>query len=718
MTFKDQPIQQKLIRLILITCSVALILMSGAYILFEYFSFREAEKNKVATLALVIASNSSGALAFNSPDDANEILNALRADSYVTAACIYDSNGKLFAKYPNNLADKLLPPRPGSNGYTLHGGFIEGFEAVHQQGLQLGTLYLKSSMEGLNKRIRFNITVALVLICLALLAGYFLTAIFQKTISDPIISLEKTARSISQKRNYSIRATKWGNDELGSLTDAFNHMLSQIETQNTLILEANQESSKLAAIVESSGDAIIGSTNNQVINSWNKSAAQMLGYSDTEMIGQPVSVIFASKHNAEAVFQRMEREEHIQAIETQFIDKNGKVLDISLTVSPLRDSDGRIVGSSQIARDITEHKKKEQQIIQNEEHLRLATQSAELGTFDMDLVAGTMIWDPRCRELFGIYHDKPVTYEGDFLKGLHDDDRQRITHIIENAFNKKLSNGNYDVEYRTVGETDKKLRWVKAKGKVFFDPNDVPVRFIGSVLDISRQKQDEQRKNDFIAIISHELKTPLTTIKSYIQILLGKAKKDSDSFVINALTRADSQTNKMSSMLKDFLNLARLEAGELKLDKENINLSSLLGELVSEAELLNSTHPIQSEFCEGLTISADKDKLGQVIINLISNAGKYSPIGSTITVGCEKEGKLIKIYVKDEGVGISLKDQKKLFNRFYRVKDEKMKTVSGFGIGLFIVSEILKYHGSQIEVQSDVGVGSTFYFYFEEVTAV
>jgi hypothetical protein len=715
MTFRDQPIQQKLIRLILVTCSVALVLMSGAYILFEYYSTREAEKNKVATLALVIASNSSGALAFNSPEDATETLNALGADSYVTAACLYDNNGKLFAKYPKNLAPKLLPALPGTKGYSFNGGFIEGFETVHQQGLKLGTLYLKSSLEGLNKQIRFNIAVALFLIGLTLVAGYFLTIIFQKTISDPIISLERTAKSISENQNYSIRAIKSGNDELGSLTDAFNHMLSQIETQNTLILKANQESSKLAAIVESSGDAIIGSTINKVINSWNKSAAHMLGYSDTEMIGQPVSVIFASKEDASVVFQRMETEQHILPFETQFINKDGKILDISLTVSPLRDSDGKVIGSSQIARDITEHKKKEQQIIQNEEHLRLATQSAELGTFDLDLLAGTMMWDPRCRELFGIYHDNPVTYEGDFLTGLHDDDRPRITQTIENAFNKNLSNGNYDVEYRTIGETDKKLRWVKAKGKVFFGQNDVPVRFIGSVLDITRQKHDEQRKNDFIAIISHELKTPLTTIKSYLQILLRNAKKDSDSFIINALTRAESQANKMSSMLKDFLNLARLEAGEFKLDKEIINLNSLLSELVSEAELLSSSHPIKSDFCEDPKILADKDKIGQIIINLISNAGKYSPVGSTITVGCERHENRIRIFVKDEGVGISLKDQKKLFNRFYRVKDEKTKTVSGFGIGLFIVSEILKYHGSQIEVQSEVGVGSTFYFHFDEV---
>jgi hypothetical protein len=561
--------------------------MASAYIVFEYFSYRKAESNKVSTLALVIASNSSAALAFQSDDDANEILNALKADKYITAACLFDVNGNIFAKYPNSIKNSLLPSKPGIGGYSIKGSFIEGFEPVHQEKLHLGTLYIKSSLGGLYNQIKFNILIAMLLIAITLVVGFFLTKTIQKTISDPIISLEKAARNISAGGDYTIRATKSGNDELGSLTDAFNHMLSQIETQN-------------------------------------------------------------------------------------------------------------------------------QQIVKNEEHLRLATQSAELGTFDMDLNAGTMMWDRRCRELFGIYHNEKVTYEKEFIKGLHNDDREIILEKIDQAFDKQKSGGLYDVEYRTIGETDKRLRWVKAKGKVFFDDEDKPVRFIGSVLDITKQKQDEIRKNDFIAIISHELKTPLTTIKSYVQILLAKAKKQSDDFATNALTRAEVQANKMSSMIKDFLELAKIEEGKLRLEKDIVIVSELLEEVVSEAKLFGSTHQIDLNYCEGFKINADRDKIIQVLINLISNAIKYSQIGTAVKVGCSLEDNgRVKIFVKDNGVGISLLNQKKLFTRFYRVENEKVKTVSGFGIGLYIVSEILKYHGSQIKVDSTEGEGSTFYFLME-----
>lgn len=228
--------------------------------------------------------------------------------------------------------------------------------------------------------------------------------------------------------------------------------------------------------------------------------------------------------------------------------------------------------------------------------------------------------------------------------------------------------------------------------------------------DITEKKQEELRKNDFIAMVSHELKTPLTSMKSYVQVLLAKAKNDGDPFTINALTRADVQAQKMTTMIKDFLNLARLEDGKVFLNKELFKLHPLIEEIASDAQFLSSTHRVQLKDCEGITLNADRDKLGQVLMNLLSNAIKYSPKGGTIAIGCEKQHGKVKIYVQDEGVGINPEDKKRLFERFYRSKNEKIKTVSGFGIGLYLVSEILRYHNSKIEVISQEDTGSTFYF--------
>ncbi|MXV16492.1 PAS domain S-box protein [Hufsiella ginkgonis] len=232
--------------------------------------------------------------------------------------------------------------------------------------------------------------------------------------------------------------------------------------------------------------------------------------------------------------------------------------------------------------------------------------------------------------------------------------------------------------------------------------------------DISEKKLEEVRKNDFIAMVSHELKTPLTSMNSYVQILLSKARKQDDSFAVNALTRAGVQAKKMTTMIADFLSLARLEEGKIHLSKQSFALCELLDEIVTDARYLTTKHRIHYDDHPDLLVNADRDKIGQVLINLLSNAIKYSPKGGDINIRCERLDGKVKISVIDEGVGVSEADQQRLFDRFYRVKNEKMRTVSGFGIGLYLVSEILNYHNSSISVISKEDVGSTFFFYLDE----
>lgn len=231
--------------------------------------------------------------------------------------------------------------------------------------------------------------------------------------------------------------------------------------------------------------------------------------------------------------------------------------------------------------------------------------------------------------------------------------------------------------------------------------------------DVTVFVEEEARKNDFMAMVNHELKTPLTSMKSYLQVLLGIAKKEGNAFQINALTRAEIQARKMSVMIHDFLDLARLQDGKIALNKTTFELQHLIEEIAGDAPFLTSHHHIDVTGFENIRIEADRDKIGQVLNNLLTNAIKYSPKGGTVTFGCEKHDGKVRIFVKDEGIGISPEDQKRLFERFYRSRDEKINKISGFGIGLYLVSEILRYHDSRIEVQSVAGVGSTFYFFMD-----
>ncbi|WP_256003792.1 PAS domain-containing sensor histidine kinase [Pedobacter deserti] len=344
------------------------------------------------------------------------------------------------------------------------------------------------------------------------------------------------------------------------------------------------------------------------------------------------------------------------------------------------------------------------------EQVHLSKLAAQLGTFDMDLVRGHMEWDARCRELFGIAHNAEVTYEKDFLSGLHPDDRVRITTIIDKLFRMEISDGIYDVEYRTIGAEDNRLRWVRAKGKVYFDGVGQPMRFIGSVLDITDQKHEEQLRNDFIAIASHELKTPLTSLQGYIQYLYRKARKSEDHSNLPVLSQAEKQVIKMSKMINGFLNLSRLESGKLHLNLSEVPVMNLIEEVVADVTLAEPDINILIARETRATAVADPDKIAHVILNLLTNAVKYAEKEKPVTISCDADDEQVTVSVRDEGIGINPSDQERIFDRFHRAGNPETNFVSGFGIGLYLSREIVMLHGGNIWVDSQPGAGSTFSF--------
>jgi len=240
----NAPIQQKLMKVILLTSGVVLLLTCSTFFVYEYITFRQSSVQQLSTLGEIIAANSTAALAFDDQNAAVEILSALKAEPHIVAACLYDSIGNVFSYYPANLNKSTFPIVGEDNGYRFEGAYFGGFLPVIQSNNRLGTLYLKSDTGAMYARFRLYGIVALLVIALSFLVAYLLSKNLQGSISTPILMLAETAKAISTRHDYSVRAVKQDEDELGQLTDAFNHMLMRIQEQN---IELNESNNKILA---------------------------------------------------------------------------------------------------------------------------------------------------------------------------------------------------------------------------------------------------------------------------------------------------------------------------------------------------------------------------------------------------------------------------------------------------------------------------------------
>jgi len=348
----------------------------------------------------------------------------------------------------------------------------------------------------------------------------------------------------------------------------------------------------------------------------------------------------------------------------------------------------------------------QQKIEESETALRLAIEAANFGTWFIHSETREFITDARLKELFGYYPDEALSIE-QALAQITEEYRGYVANKLENAI---YRNGDYDVTYPVIGLHDNQLRWLRAVGNLKADPSGAFSAFTGMVMDITEQKQDEMRKNDFIGMVSHELKTPLTSLTAIVQVANQKLKSNEDSFLAGAMEKAGVQVKRMSNMINGFLNVSRLESAKLVIEKREFNLEDLIEETIKETELTVSSHVIKFEPCNPVMIKADHDKIGSVITNLISNAIKYSPKGKEIDIKCEIIGDRAQVSVKDEGMGLKPQDKDRVFERYYRVETNGTQHISGFGIGLYLSAEIIHRHDGEIWVDSESGVGSTFHF--------
>ena len=343
---------------------------------------------------------------------------------------------------------------------------------------------------------------------------------------------------------------------------------------------------------------------------------------------------------------------------------------------------------------------------ESEELKNMAIEQAELGVWHIDASTREFIASKRLKEFFGYFDHEIMEYDA-AINHIREDFRDKVANEVEQAIQTGKA---YEIEYPIVTYRDKQQRWLRATGKLNPATNGRNSYLSGTIMDVTERKEDDQRKNDFISMVSHELKTPLASMIGYIQMLNSRAAKSEDNFAVGILDKANKQSKKMNALINGFLDMKRVETGKIPINKEIFDMAELLIESEEESMATMSSHTVVFAPVERTMVEADRDKIGQVITNLISNSVKYSPAGSTISVACVNIDNMARVSVKDQGMGISQVNQSQLFDRFYRVESEEKGNVSGFGIGLYICDEIIRRHHGKIWVESELGKGSTFHF--------
>jgi PAS domain S-box-containing protein len=667
----------------------------------------------------------------------------------------------------------------------------------------------------------------------------------------------------------------------GEMTGATNTLIDVTDAKN-----AEAANAKLAAIVQSSDDAIVSKTLHGIVTSWNLSAEKMFGYTEAEMIGESITKIIPPDRIEEETYilDNIKKGKVVNHFETQRLHKNGNLLDISLTVSPVKDRKGNILGASKIARDISRQIEVRKQLEASEEKLslelaatrklqsistrliqeddvaslyeQLINAAIELMNSDMGSI---QIYDPEKNQLqllaYKGFHPASATFwkwvnadsksscgmalinnQRIIIRDINDDaEMQRtedlhyyclsgitavqstplisragnIVGMISTHWSKPHQPSERDLQlfdvlarqasdlierkkaeekleeserrFRSLAESLPQLVWmtdgngkhefvskrwteycgihcdtmekwqsivhpadyenivrlwkrsialgemyegevrIKSKsgeyrwhtviGEPVFDKNHNIIKWVGAFTDIDFIIKERERKDSFLSMASHELKTPVTTIKAYNEIALMMLQEKGNEALIDIQNKLGKQVNKLTTLITDLLDNIRVEKGKLLYTEANYDFISLVKETVDDMQKINPDRPIiyNSELLQA-SCYGDADKIAQVVNNLITNAIKYSA-GREIIVTDEIQKDGVQLSVKDFGIGIPLEDKSHIFEQFYRVNSNNQATYPGMGVGLYISSEIIKRHKGKIWFESTVGMGSTFYIW-------
>jgi PAS domain S-box-containing protein len=474
----------------------------------------------------------------------------------------------------------------------------------------------------------------------------------------------------------------------------------------------------LASIVESSDDAIVSKSLDGTIQSWNAAAERLFGYTSAEAVGRHISLIIPEDRlgEEEHIIASLKAGIHIEHFETERVGKDGRRLVISLTVSPVKDDEGRVVGASKIVRDITDRKLVESE---RQKFVTLVENSTDfIGICDLNAVP--IFINRAGLRMVGLdsLDEARLVQVSDFF---FPEDQSRI---MNEFFPQVLKDGHGEIDIRFRHFRTGEARWMAYKVLKLDDQTGKIVAFATVSQDVTERRRLEdslrelavdlaeadRRKNEFLATLAHELRNPLAPLTNTLEIL--KRSDNQDVAVRRGLDTMERQLEQLVRLVDDLLDLSRITHNRIELRKRHIELSTVIRQALLAAQPLaeSAGHTIgMTSSADPIYLYADPVRLTQVFGNLLNNSCKYTTPGGKIQILAERDGNDAVVTVADTGIGIPREKLASIFDMFTQVDRSLEQSQEGLGIGLTLVKRLVEMHGGSVEARSaGEGHGSEF----------
>jgi PAS domain S-box-containing protein len=492
------------------------------------------------------------------------------------------------------------------------------------------------------------------------------------------------------------------------------------ESNDTLVL--------LKAALDSSVSGIIITDNtlpdNPIIYC-NKSFQDITGYRFEEIIGHNCRFLQGDDREQP---QRGQLKEAVQKgeninLEIRNYTKSGELFWNELFVSPIRNNSGAVTHFVGVQHDVSRRKKAEEELRHErdmiERKVKERTKELKMSQEYLDSIVQTVresliVVEPDLKVLTVNEHflrtfkvSRVETIDQELYKlGNGQWNIPRLKEMLEDILPTNNPVLDFEVEH-DFPHIGKKLMLVNAY-RVELE-GQYKDRILLAIEDITERRAIEQRKDDFLSVASHELKTPLTTVKAYVQVMERMMHPESTDQFKSVVSKAGSELLRLNKLISELLDVSRLQSGRADLQREPFDLNKMIHDVADGLQVASTTHKITIDGSVKELYNGDESQLRQVVSNLISNAIKYSPDASAVEIFISQVSTFIKVSVTDHGMGISLNDKKKIFERFYRASNIQ-KHFPGMGIGLYVCEQIVKNHGGDLWVDTEEGKGSTFSF--------